>query len=105
SQLLASAVSLIDIKMVGSLGLHAVAAVGYTTQYLTLTQAALLGIGAACVAVMARAAGAGNTARVRRGLAASLVFTIGVSIAITAVALAAPRTLVRWLEAPESTVE
>jgi len=44
SQVLASAVSLIDIAMLGRLGTDALAAVGYTSQFFQLAQAALLAL-------------------------------------------------------------
>ena len=50
-----------------------VAAVGYATQFFPLAQSVLFAIGFACVALMARAIGAGDPARARRALAASLL--------------------------------
>ncbi len=105
SQVLASAVSLIDIAMVGRLDRVDVQAVGYATQYLNLVQAVLLGLGAACVALMAQSMGAGQSDRARRALAVSVAVTVAVSIAVTGVALAVPRQLLRLLDAPEPAVE
>jgi len=53
SQVLASAVSLIDIAMLGRLGPSALAAVGYVTQFFWLAQAVLMAIGVAGVALIA----------------------------------------------------
>ncbi len=105
SQVLASAVSLIDIAMVGKLSRLDVQAVGYATQYLNLTQAVLLGLGAACVALMAQARGAGDATRARHALAGSLGFTVATSLVVTVVCLAIPGTLMRWLAAPEGAIE
>ncbi|MFN7950111.1 MAG: MATE family efflux transporter [bacterium] len=104
SQVLASAVSLIDIAMVGKLDRLDVQAVGYATQYLNLTQAVLLGLGAACVALMAQARGAGDATRARHALAGSLAFTVAVSLLVTVVCLAIPGTLMGWLSAPQPAI-
>ena len=66
SQVLANAVSLIDVAMVGRLGSDAVAAVGYAGQFFSLAQSVLFAVSAACVALMARAIGAGSALRARR---------------------------------------
>jgi len=95
SQVLASIVSLIDIGMVGRLERDAVAAVGYTTQYLNLAQSVLFAVGIACVALIARAIGAGDRARARSALAASLLVAGGLGSAFTVAMLAAPHF---WLD-------
>jgi hypothetical protein len=64
---LVTAVSLVDIAMVGRLGANAVAAVGYATQFFFLSQSVLFAVGFACVALMARAtAGWVGSGRSRR---------------------------------------
>ena len=105
SQVLASAVSLIDIAMVGRLDSVDVQAVGYATQYLNLTQAVLLGLGAACVALMAQARGAENRERARHALAGSLAVTIAVSVVVTAACLVYPAELMGLLSAPEKAID
>jgi len=105
SQVLASAVSLVDIAMVGRLTREAVAAVGYTTQYVWLTQSVIFSIGIACVAMMSRAVGAGEPERARSAFAATLVMALGIAVAITAVAFAAPEVLLRLLDAEPAVVE
>ena len=80
SQVLASAVSLVDIAMLGRLGSSSLAAVGYVTQIFLLSQAVLFAIGVAGVALMSRAIGAGDLARARTTLASCL----GISIAVAA---------------------
>jgi putative MATE family efflux protein len=104
SQVLANAVSLIDIAMIGRLGTDALAAVGYATQFLFLAQSVLFAVGAACVALMARAMGAGDPAAARRGLAGSLVVASVVAVAVSAVALAVPGPLMTLLDAPHEIV-
>src|SRR4051794_12592390 len=54
SQVLVTAVGVIDIAMVGRLGAKQVAAVGYATQLYFMSQSALFAVGFACVALMAR---------------------------------------------------
>jgi putative MATE family efflux protein len=105
SQVLASAVSLIDIAMLGRLGPHALAAVGYTTQFFWLSHAVLMAVGVAGVALMARAYGAGDPARARAALAGCLGVALGVSGGIVAVVLSAPRTLLALLNATPEVIE
>jgi putative MATE family efflux protein len=105
SQVLASAVSLVDIAMVGRLTREAVAAVGYTTQYVWLTQSVFFAIGIACVSMMARAVGAGDPERARNAFAGTLLVALAVSIAVTGVAFAAPEALLRLLDAQPDVVE
>jgi len=56
SQILASAVSLVDIAMLGRLGSSSLAAVGYVTQIFLLSQAVLFAIGVAGVALIGKVA-------------------------------------------------
>jgi putative MATE family efflux protein len=105
SQVLASAVSLVDIGMVGQLGRTAVAAVGYATQYLWLAQSVLFAIGVACVAMMARAVGAGEPARARQALAASLGVSVAIGVGVGAAAILAPHGLLAILGAEEAIVQ
>jgi putative MATE family efflux protein len=101
SQVLASAVSLIDIAMLGRLGTEALAAVGYATQYFQLAQAVLFAIGIAQVSMLARAIGSGDrrTARRLQGVFMALG-AVACAVSVGAVAIA-PRTLVLWLNATE----
>jgi putative MATE family efflux protein len=92
---LVSAVNLIDVVMVGRLGPEALAAVGYATQFHFLSQSVLFAVGFACVAVMARAIGAGDLERARHALAASLVMSVVTAAVIVTAVLAFPHV---WLE-------
>lgn len=105
SQVLVSAIGLVDIAMVGRLGATDVAAVGYATQLYFMSQSALFAIGFACVALMARAIGAGDPARARSALAASLVVAFATSGVVAAVVLAAPGAVLEWLNAEPAVVE
>lgn len=104
SQVLASAVSLVDIAMVGRLTREAVAAVGYTTQYVWLTQSVIFAIGIACVAMMSRAVGAGDPDRARSAFAGTLVVALAFAGVITAAAFGAPGLLLGLLDAPDEVV-
>jgi len=99
SQVLVSAVGLIDIAMVGRLGAGEVAAVGYATQLYFMSQSALFAVGFACVALMARAIGAGDPARARAALAASLGVGLATASAVAAIVLIAPQQVLDWLNA------
>ncbi len=90
SQVLASAVSLIDIAMLRALPSEAIAAVGFATQYLWLGQSVLFAIGIACVALMARAVGAGAWRRARHALAASLAVAVALGAAFATVTVLLP---------------
>lgn len=105
SQVLASAVSLIDIAMLGRLGTDALAAVGYTSQFFQLAQAALLALSVACVALMARALGAGEPTRARGAFAASLVLALGSATTICVVSIGFPHFLLGMLNADPAVIE
>jgi putative MATE family efflux protein len=105
SQILASAVSLIDIAMLGRLGPNSLAAVGYATQFFWLSQAILFAIGAACVAVMAQALGAGEPIRARVALAGSVTLALLISAVVAALVLLFPRPLLDLLNAEPDVVE
>lgn len=105
SQVLASAVSLIDIAMLGRLGPNALAAVGYVTQFFWLSHAVLMAVGVAGVALMARALGAGDAARARAALAGCLAVALAVSALIAGVVLSAPRPILGLLNATPEVIE
>lgn len=105
SQVLVSLVGLVDIAMVGRLGAVDVAAVGYATQLYFMSQSALFAVGFACVALMARAIGAGDHARARAALAASLGVALLTAGVVAAVVLAAPRAVLAWLNADPEVAE
>lgn len=99
SQVLITIVQLVDIAMVGRIGPNAQAAVGYATQFFFLSQSALFAIGFACVALMARAIGAGDPERARASLAGSLGLAILVALFFAGILIAFPETLLGWLAA------
>ncbi|MGH0035153.1 MAG: MATE family efflux transporter [Myxococcota bacterium] len=90
SQVLVSLSGLIDRAMIGRVGGELGAAVplaaaGFATQFFFIIQSTLFAIGLACVALMARAIGAGNPRRARLALAASIQVSIGVTAVLMAV--------------------
>jgi putative MATE family efflux protein len=103
-QIMASAVPLIDIVMLGKLGTPTLAAVGYASQFLMLAQATLMAIGSACVAMMARAIGAGDMARARQAFNANLWLGIAITAVFTAVTLAWPNELLHMLAVQEEVI-
>lgn len=102
---LGSAVALIDLAMVGRLGRDALAATGYATQFFFLAQASLFAVGFACVALMARAIGAGDPARARQALAASLLVAAATSLVVAGVVMAFPRPILGLLGASPKIIE
>ncbi len=100
-----SAVSLVDIAMLGRLGPAALGAAGYATQFHFLSQSVLFAVSFACVALMARALGAGDLLRARRALAASLVFSVVAATLIVFAVLVPARTWLRLLGAEPQVIE
>ena len=105
SQMLAYVVNLIDIAMVGRLGRDSLAAVGYATQIFFLVQSIFFAVSFACVALMARALGSGDTARARQALAASLWVASGVATLLSVAALALPGEILGLLQAEPDIIE
>jgi len=110
SQALVSIAGLVDRMMIGRLGGEAgsavpLAAVGYATQFFFLIQSALFAVGLACVALMARAIGAGEIGRAREALAGSLQVALGVTIVFTAIMLAGADWMLAGLGARPEVVE
>jgi putative MATE family efflux protein len=103
-QLMANAVPIVDLLMLGKFGTPTLAAVGYASQFVMLAQATLMAIGAACVAMMARAIGAQDLTRARQAFAACLLLALGVTGLFTAITLAFPRGLLHLLAVNESVV-
>ena len=79
----------IDRAMIGRLGdaeggaAVPLAAVGIATQFFFLVQSSLFAISLACVALMARAIGAGETREAQRAFGASLQVGVAISIALS----------------------
>jgi putative MATE family efflux protein len=96
-QVMANAVPLIDIFMLGSLGTPTLAAVGYASQFLMLAQSSLMAIGSACVALMARAIGAGSQTEARRAFGASVWLALAVTLPFVFVTLLWPAPMMRVL--------
>lgn len=105
SQILATTVSLVDIAMLGRLGPHTLAAVGYVTQIFLLTQAVLYAVGTAGVALMAGALGAGDPARARAALASCLGVAVLAAAGIAGLVLAFPRGVLELLNAKPEVID
>jgi Na+-driven multidrug efflux pump len=93
ANLLASLVGIVDMKIVGALGAGAVAAVTTGNRIFFILQALLMAVTAGTTALVARAWGAGDQAEAGRVARASLWLCMGVALAMTAIALAAPHRL------------
>ena len=103
-QLMANAVPLIDVLMLGRLGTPTLAAVGYAAQFLMLVQASLLAVGSASVALMARALGARDVTRARRAFAACLRLALWLTLVLATITLLFPRELLQLLAVNESVI-
>jgi putative MATE family efflux protein len=105
SLLLINLVDLVDVAMVGRLGRDSVAAVGYSAQYGHLVRTLLQSVGIACVALMARAIGAGDARRARGALAGSLSVALAMAAAMALLVLSAPKLLLGALAADAHVAE
>jgi putative MATE family efflux protein len=101
-QLMTNAVPIIDLLMLRSYGTHTLAAIGYASQFLMLTQATLMALGSASVAMMARSIGAKDFVRARHAFAANLWLALGVTVATLLITWVFPEQLLRLLAADES---
>ncbi len=104
-QIMANAVPLIDIVMLGKLGTPTLAAVGYASQFLMLAQASLMAIGSACVAMMARAIGARDPVHARQAFGANLWLALGVTALFCAITIPFPHQLLHLLAVKEEVID
>ena len=98
-------VDVIDVALVGRLGRQTVAAWGYATQCVHLVETLLQSVGIACVALMARAAGARDTGLARRALAGSMLVAETVAALGFLLALFVPRWILGLLDASPQVIE
>ena len=98
-------VDVIDVALVGRLGRQTVAAWGYATQCVHLVETLLQSVGIACVALMARAAGARDVGLARRALAGSMLVAETVAVLGFMLSLFVPRWILRLLDASPDVIE
>lgn len=103
-QVLANIVPIIDLLMLSKHGTPTLAAVGYAAQFLMLTQATLIALGAACVAMMARAIGARSPDLARRNFAANLWLALGVTGTTLFITWVFPEQLLHLLAVSDSVI-
>lgn len=109
SQVLLNVTGLIDRMMIGRLaesGSAAVplAAVGYATQIFNFVQTTLFSVGLACVALMARAIGAGDAERARHALAGSLQVSLALTLVYSSALFVWSEEVLRALGAEDGVV-
>ncbi len=105
SLLVVNLVDVVDVALVGRLGRPTVAAWGYATQCVNLVETLVQSVGIACVALVARAVGAGDPARGRRALAGAMVLSETVAAVGFALTLFAPRRILGALDATPDVAE
>jgi putative MATE family efflux protein len=105
SLIVVNLVDIVDVALVGRLGRQTVAAWGYATQSVNLVETLIQSVGIACVALVARAIGAGDALRARRALAASMLVAEGVALVGFLLSVFAPRAILGWLEASPDVIE
>ncbi len=109
SQVLLNLTGLIDRMMIGRLadpGGAAVplAAVGYATQIFNFVHTTLFSVGLACVALMARSIGSGDTLRARHALAGSLQVSVLITLVYSSALFVYSEEVLRALGAEEGVV-
>jgi putative MATE family efflux protein len=110
SQMLVSMSGLVDRAMIGRVGSELGAAVplaaaGFATQFFFILQSTLFAIGLACVALVARAIGAGDPRRARLALAASVQVALGVTAILMTAMVGFARPALTVLGAEPAVVE
>ncbi len=98
-------VDVVDVGLIGHLGRQTVAAWGYAARCVQLVETLLQSLGIGCVALMARAIGAGDPPRARRVLAASVLLSQGIAGVGLLLAICVPRPLLRLLDAAPEVIE
>ncbi len=96
---------LADLAMLSHLGTDVLAAVGYCAQFLFLAQSVLMALGAAGVALMSRALGAGEPERARGALVTFLALGGVIGAGSALLGLVAPRLLLALVDAAPSVAE
>ena len=101
---------LMDRAMVGRVGgadsaAIPLAAVGFATQFFFLIQSTLFAVSLACVALMARAIGAGDTSRARHAFVASLEVSLALTLVLSAITLFGDRALLGMLGAEPEVID
>jgi putative MATE family efflux protein len=104
NNLLHSLVGLVGIKMVGSIGAGAVAAVTTGNRVFFILQALLMAVTAGTTALVARAWGGGNREEAERVNRASIWVCLGISLVITLPAVAFADPLARFFRLEEETL-
>jgi putative MATE family efflux protein len=103
--LLHSTVGLVDIKIVGSLGAPAVAAVTTGNRIFFVIQALLMAVGAGTTALVARAWGARDPHEAAQVTRASLCVGVGVALAVTVAGVVFAHPLAALFRLESETVE
>jgi putative MATE family efflux protein len=99
-----STVGLVDIKIVGSLGAYAVAAVTTGHRIFFVLQAVLIALTAGTTAMVARSWGGGDRDEANRVTMASLVVCLGVALAMTIPAVVYARELAGIFDLDDQTI-
>lgn len=105
SQCVVMAVGAIDVALVGRISAQHVAAVGFATQFYNLSHAMLFAVALAGLALVARAAGAGDHDRARNALAAALQISTGLAALLIAAIVCFDAPLLRALGAEPRVLE
>jgi MATE family multidrug resistance protein len=91
--------------MLGRLGPNTLAAVGYVTQFFWLSNAVLMAVGVAGVALVSQALGAGDAGRARAALGGCILVSIAVSAAVAGTVIGAPRPILGLLNASPAVID
>ncbi|MBO4452410.1 MAG: MATE family efflux transporter [Clostridia bacterium] len=100
-ELTQTAVQYIDTAMVGSLGTKATASVGATTTVNWLIGSTVFAFGVGFLAYISQAKGAGDSGRVRKASAQSVLAVIVIGAVFTAITLSLARVIPLWMRVDE----
>ena len=102
---LINVLEIIDLWMSKSLGENAVAAVVFGSRLMHVPQSIIFAVGAACVALMARANAAGDVNLARRGLLGATGVSLGVTVLFAATVIVFPGPVLTALNAKPGVIE
>lgn len=97
--------SMVDLIMVGALGAHAVAAVGFSTQPKFLLMSAIIAMNVGTTAMVARFKGMGEQRQASEVLRQSLLINVAMGLVMSVVGCLVARPLVLFMGAQADTVD
>lgn len=104
-QVFTTLVSFADTAMVGSMGAQATAAISISNSPIFLLNGIIMALGVGLTALIARAAGAGETEKVRKLMRHAIMVVLYIGLPITIVVAALSRMIPLWMGAGEDILD